>query len=65
MNGKNFLMRWKQFIKNNMVRDFYDRMGFTKVSEDAEGNTVWEFDLTGDYSDKNTHINVNPGEENL
>ena len=46
--------------KNNMVRDFYDRMGFTKVSEDGEGNTVWEFDLGPEYENKNTHINVNP-----
>ncbi|MBO4905189.1 MAG: HAD family hydrolase, partial [Lachnospiraceae bacterium] len=45
--------------KNNMVRDFYDRMGFTKVSEDAEGNTVWEFDLTAEYINKNIHIDVN------
>ncbi|MCR5301297.1 MAG: HAD-IIIC family phosphatase [Lachnospiraceae bacterium] len=44
--------------KNNMVRDFYDRMGFTKVSEDSEGNTVWEFDLTKEYTDRNTHISV-------
>ena len=44
--------------KNNMVRDFYDRMGFTKVSEDAEGNTTWEFDLTREYKDQNTHIKV-------
>ena len=44
--------------KNNMVRDFYDRMGFTKVSEDAEGNTSWEFDLTKDYVNRNTHIKV-------
>ena len=43
--------------KNNMVRDFYDRMGFSKVSEDDEGNTTWEFDLTVPYTDKNTHIN--------
>ena len=42
--------------KNNMVRDFYDRMGFTKVSEDENGNTTWEFDLTGEYVNKNTHI---------
>ena len=51
--------------KNNMVRDFYDRMGFTKVSEDEQGNTTWEFDLSDDYTNKNTHINVNPGEENV
>ena len=44
--------------KNNMVRDFYDRMGFTKVSEDNEGNTTWEFDLTKPYTNKNTHIKV-------
>ena len=42
--------------KNNMVRDFYDRMGFTKVSEDDDGNTTWEFDLTCDYTKKNSHI---------
>ena len=44
--------------KNNMVRDFYDRMGFVKVSEDPEQNTTWEFDLTGEYTDQNTHIKV-------
>ena len=48
--------------KNNMVRDFYDRMGFSKVSEDSEGNTVWEFDLTGTYTNKNTHIKVDKGD---
>ena len=45
--------------KNNMVRDFYDRMGFTKVNEDSDGNTTWEFDLTQPYTDQNTHIKVN------
>ncbi|MCR5831866.1 MAG: HAD-IIIC family phosphatase [Lachnospiraceae bacterium] len=44
--------------KNNMVRDFYDRMGFSKASEDAEGNTTWEFDLTVPYTDRNTYITV-------
>ena len=44
--------------KNNMVRDFYERMGFTKVSSDPEGNTTWEFDLTVPYVNKNTHIKV-------
>lgn len=42
--------------KNNMVREFYGTMGFTKVSEDAEGNTEWAYDISGDYIDKNTHI---------
>jgi len=42
-----------------MVRDFYDRMGFTKVSEDDGGNTVWEFDLEKEYENQNHHIKVN------
>ena len=45
--------------KNNMVRKFYGLMGFSKVSEDTEGNTVWEIDLTKDYKNKNSHISVN------
>ncbi len=44
--------------KNNMVREFYDLMGFKKISEDEQGNTVWEFDLTGTYENKNSHIKV-------
>ncbi len=42
--------------KNNMVRDLYSQMGFEKTSEDSQGNTVWEFDLTKEYVNKNTHI---------
>lgn len=44
--------------KNNMVREFYNTMGFTKVSEDAEGNTVWEYEIPAEYKNKNTHIEV-------
>ena len=49
--------------KNNMVKLFYEQMGFTKISEDAEENTVWEFDLTADYTNQNTHINVKGSNE--
>ena len=45
--------------KNGMVRDFYDRMGFTKTSEDPDGNTDWEFTVTSDYIDKQYVIAVN------
>ena len=41
-----------------MVREFYALMGFKKVSEDEQGNTVWEFDLTGTKKKNNTHIKV-------
>ncbi len=49
--------------KNNMVREFYGERGFNKVSEDADGNTVWEFDLTQDYAKQNTVITVRSKEE--
>ena len=42
--------------KNGMVRDHYGSLGFTKVSEDTDGNTVWELDLSRPYEKKNTHI---------
>ena len=44
--------------KNSMVREFYAGMGFTKVSEDQEGNTEWAYDISGDYTKKNKHIKV-------
>ena len=43
--------------KNGMVRDFYQLQGFTKLSEDTEGNTVWQLDLEG-YQNKNRFISV-------
>lgn len=45
--------------KNAMVKDFYGLQGFRKVSEDAEGNTVWEFDITESYEKKQHVIEVN------
>lgn len=45
--------------KNSMVKDFYGSQGFTKISEDEEGNTVWQFDLGGHYEKKNRYITVN------
>lgn len=45
--------------KNAMVKDFYALQGFTKVSEDVEGNTTWEFEITDDYKKKQQVIAVN------
>lgn len=45
--------------KNSMVKDFYALQGFSKVSEDTEGNTVWEFIITDDYAKKQQVIKVN------
>ncbi|MBO7720827.1 MAG: HAD-IIIC family phosphatase [Kiritimatiellae bacterium] len=44
--------------KNGMVRNFYATQGFTKMSEDALGNAVWELDIAGGYEPKNRHIKI-------
>ena len=43
--------------KNGMVKDFYSLQGFDKISEDTEGNTVWNLDIKG-YENKNKFIEV-------
>ena len=45
--------------KNAMVKEFYKTQGFTKISEDTDGNAVWELDVSAGYEDKNSHIKVN------
>ncbi len=44
--------------KNAMVRDFYELMGFTRISEDEEGNTVWEFVIPNEYIEKQQVIEL-------
>lgn len=45
--------------KNGMVKDFYLIQGFTKVSEDADGNTIWEFAIPDNYAKKQNVITIN------
>ncbi len=45
--------------KNAMVKEFYALQGFKKISEDSEGNTVWEFIVSNDYQNKQKVIVVN------
>lgn len=45
--------------KNAMVKDFYGLQGFTKISEDSEGNTIWEFEITDTYEKKQHVIEIN------
>lgn len=42
--------------KNGMVKDFYESQGFQKISEDDEGRTIWELEISGRYEKKNTII---------
>ncbi|MFV0413837.1 MAG: HAD-IIIC family phosphatase, partial [Oscillospiraceae bacterium] len=43
--------------KNKMVQFFYKNMGFALVSEDEQGNTVWEFSIKN-YRPKNSVIKI-------
>ena len=45
--------------KNTMVKDFYALQGFTKISEDEEGNSIWEFIVDETYQKKQSVIRVN------
>ena len=45
--------------KNGMVRDFYEKQGFLKQSEDESGNTVWLLDISQGYQPKKIEIHVN------
>ena len=45
--------------KNGMVKEFYALQGFTKISEDESGNTVWEYLIPSVYNKKNKVIKVN------
>jgi len=44
--------------KNNMVKNLFADFGFSKISEDENGNTEWELELDN-YSNKNSVIKVN------
>lgn len=45
--------------KNSMVKNFYELQGFTKIKEDEDGNTMWEFPVKETYEKKNKVITVN------
>ena len=44
--------------KNGMVKNLFADFGFTKVSEDENGNTEWELSVEG-YVKQNNVIKVN------
>ncbi|MCQ2497407.1 MAG: HAD-IIIC family phosphatase [Lachnospiraceae bacterium] len=45
--------------KNGMVKNFFNTMGFDKISEDADGNTEWILEINSDYENQNKVIKVN------
>ncbi|MCI8416142.1 MAG: HAD-IIIC family phosphatase [Lachnospiraceae bacterium] len=44
--------------KNSMVKDFYQNQGFTRISSDEVGNTLWSLSLEEPYIQKNQVIKV-------
>lgn len=44
--------------KNAMVKDFYQRQGFSKIREEENGDTVWEFNIPEVYKKKQNVIRV-------
>lgn len=44
--------------KNSMVKDFYKIQGFEKISENENGDSIWELDLRARYVNKNDVIQV-------
>ena len=43
--------------KNGMVRDFYERMGFTRISLAEDGSSVWRCEVA-DYQPKHPHMTI-------
>ena len=43
--------------KNKMVKDLYGKFGFDRLSEDEDGNSVWELSVS-DYEIRNKVIKV-------
>lgn len=44
--------------KNKMVENFYELQGFTQEEQDHEGNSIWYFEITSEYQNKNKAIKV-------
>ena len=44
--------------KNSMVKDFYAKQGFSKYSEDRNGNCTWELIIHPNYKKKNNVITI-------
>ena len=44
--------------KNKMVENFYELQGFTLEERDHDNNTVWFYDITTEYENKNKVIKV-------
>lgn len=51
--------------KNKMVQQFYEMLGFDKISESDDGSTVWSLSLKDDYALKTDVIQINGQKDDL
>jgi FkbH-like protein len=47
---------YKPSTRNNIVKDLYERLGFSSASETEDGVMVWEFESDCNYIHQNIHI---------
>lgn len=60
-NIKTIIGHYAPTAKNGIVAKLYEDLGFTLMETADDGQTIWRFDVTDDYTMKNTHIKVTHG----
>jgi FkbH-like protein len=55
LGATHLLGTYRPTAKNGMVREHYDKLGFTLLDTAADGTTTWELALT-DWAKRPTHI---------
>ena len=56
--GTEITGRYLPTAKNRIVKDFYASLGFTKTSENTEGQSEWRFVIPDDYIQRNSVIRI-------
>ena len=45
-------------IKNKLVKNLFENLGFSLLNEESNGSSTWEFNVCIDYAKKNTYIRM-------
>ncbi len=59
LGASELIGEYRPTAKNGMVRNHYERLGFTRVEERADGTTTWSLDLS-DFVPRPTFIDSQP-----
>ena len=52
--------RYIPTARNGLVKDHFEKLGFSKISTDTDGATTWRL-VVGDYRDKDLPMKVEAG----